>query len=129
MLTENLQIYKDTKELAKQLLIYQPNVPRIARYGEYGKAVSLVCEAMDMIYVANSSVVERLQSLTRYLQMIGGVRSRVSLLTETKALSQRQGTTLMLMIDKVSKQAMGWRNASQRQSRETAMVTRESIPV
>ena len=35
----------------------------------------------------------------------------------------------MLMIDKVSKQAMGWRNASQRQSRETAMVTRESIPV
>ena len=84
---------------------------------------------MDMIYVANSSVVERLQSLTRYLQMIGGVRSRVSLLTETKALSPRQGTTLMLMIDKVSKQAMGWRNASQRQSRETAMVTRESIPV
>ena len=89
MLTENLQIYKDTKELAKQLLIYQPNVPRIARYGEYGKAVSLACEAMDMIYVANSSVVERLQSLTRYLQMIGGVRSRVSLLTETKALSLR----------------------------------------
>ena len=128
MLTENLQIYKDTKELAKQLLIYQPKVPRIARYGEYGKALSLACDAMDMIYVANSSAAERLWSLTRYLQMMGGVRSRVSLLTETKALSPRQGTTLMLMTDKVMKQATGWRNASQRQSREAAMVTRESNP-
>ena len=128
MLTENLQIYKDTKELCRQLLIYQPNIPKMVRYGEYGKAVSLAFEAMDMVYVANSDASERLWSLVRYLQMMGGVRSRIALFTELRYLSPRQSVCLSLMIEKVMKQATGWRNASQRQSREAASVTRESSP-
>lgn len=32
MLTENLQIYKDTKELARLLLTYQAQVPKVVRH-------------------------------------------------------------------------------------------------
>lgn len=121
MITESLQIYRDTFDLARQLLTYQANVPKVVRYGEYGKAISLACEAMDMIYVANSDKSERLWALTRYLQMIGGVRSRVRLLEESRFLSVRQATVLMRTIDKVQKQATGWRKSSQSQSREATM--------
>lgn len=95
MLTENLQIYKDTKELARLLLTYQAQVPKVVRYGEFARAVGLACEAMDMLYVANSDVHERLWALTRFLQIVGGIRSRVSLFVETRTLSARQGVNLM----------------------------------
>ena len=117
MLTENLQIYRDMFELAKLLLIYQPCIPKVVRYGEYGKAISLACEAMDYIYIANSEKVERLWALTRLLQDIGGVRSRVRLLGESRYLSPRQSVNLMHILDKVGRQATGWRNSSKSQSR------------
>lgn len=118
MLTENLQIYKDTKELCRVLLTYQPNIAKIIRYGEYGKAISMACDALDLIYIANSDIEKRYKVLVRYLQIMGGVRSRISLFTETKSLTLKQSVNLMLMIDKVLKQATGWRNSTYRQSYE-----------
>ena len=79
MLTENLQIYKDTKELARLLLTYQAQVPKVVRYGEFARAVGLACEAMDMLYVANSDVHERLWALTRFLQIVGGITRKGSI--------------------------------------------------
>ena len=118
MLTENLQIYKDTKELCRVLLTYQPNIAKIIRYGEYGKVISMACDALDLIYIANSDIEKRYKVLVRYLQIMGGVRSRISLFTETKSLTPKQSVNLMLMIDKVLKQATGWRNSTYRQSYE-----------
>ncbi len=128
MLTENLQIYKDTKELARLLLTYQAQVPKVVRYGEFARAVGLACEAMDMLYVANSDVHERLWALTRFLQIVGGIRSRVSLFVETRSLSARQGVNLMRGIDKIQRQGTGWRKSSQSQSIEAVRATMESCP-
>lgn len=130
MLSENLQIYRDLFELSKALLTYQVNVPRMVRYGEYGKAVALACEAMDMVYVANNNQCEREWATVRILQTTGGIRSRVRLFLEMGYLGKKQGTYLALLIDKIQKQAIGWRNKTIRQSREAAMrATREDNPV
>ena len=116
MLSENLQIFRDTYELCVQMYKAMPDVPKHARYGEYGRAVSMSLEALDQIYVANSDREQRPAALTRYLQLIGGVRSRVRLFKELKVLSVRQTVNMMYLIDKVFKQATGWRNASHGQS-------------
>lgn len=84
MLTENLTIYRDTFELCRLMMLYLDSVPRSHRFGEYGRAVSMALDALDMIYVANSSIEERPAALTRYLQIVGGVRSRVRLFTVVK---------------------------------------------
>lgn len=117
MLSENLQIYRDTYELCKRLCLYAQNVPKYWRYGEYGRAVSMSLDALDQIYVANSDQEQRPAALTRYLQLIGGVRSRVRLSKELNYISAREVVNLMYLIDKVSRQATGWRNASHGQSR------------
>ena len=125
MLSEHLQIYRDTYELAKELMEYSSRVPKPIRFGEYGRAVSMSLDALDAIYVANSDTKERPAALTRILQLLGGVRSRVRLLSELGYVPPRKQTHLMLVLDKISKQALGWRNASQSQSRG-AKATRES---
>ena len=53
MLSEDLQIYRDTYELCRLMYAYMKDVEKSARYGEYGRAVSMALEALDQIYVAN----------------------------------------------------------------------------
>ena len=117
MLSEDLQIYRDTYELCRLMYAYMKDVEKSARYGEYGRAVSMALEALDQIYVANVDRQGRTAALTRYLQLIGGVRSRVRLFRELKVLPVNREVNLMYLLDKVQKQAIGWRNASHGQSR------------
>lgn len=114
MLSENLQIYHDTFDLCKALYQYMDKVPRSLRYGEYGHTLSMSLDALDMVYVANSDRSERYWSLTRFLQITGGIRSRVRLFGELRCLSARQTAYLCRLIDKVQKQAHGWRNTLSR---------------
>lgn len=127
MLTENLTIYRDTFELCRMMMLYMNDVPRSHRFGEYGRAVSMALDALDMIYVANSSIEERPAALARYLRIIGGVRSRVRLFTEARVLPPKRSVNLMTLIERVSRQATGWRNNSQGQSRQ-AKANREGSP-
>lgn len=114
MLSEELQIYRDTYELAKALYRYYKNIPKALRFGEYGHVLSMALDALDMIYVANSDAAERYWALTRYLQLVGGIRARVRLFGELMYLSPKQSTYLCLLVEKVQKQATGWRNSQAR---------------
>ena len=128
MLSEDLQIYRDTYELCRLLFIYQNDVPRSARYGEYGRAVSMSLEALDLIYVANSDVMRRPAALMRFLQILGGIRSRVRLFGELRYLSIRRVVNLSLLAEKIGKQATGWRNSSHGVSRGVKCNTGEPNP-
>lgn len=128
MLSEDLQIYRDTYELCRQLYGQMNDVQKHARYGEYGHAVSMAFEALDLIYVANSDQQGRTAALARYLQLIGGIKSRVRLFRELKVIPIKRSVNLMFLIDKVQKQATGWRNASQSQSRRENSNTGELHP-
>lgn len=117
MLSENLQIYRDLYELSRRLLQNQRNVPKTVRYGEYGRAVSMSLDALDMVYVANSDAARRPAALTRLIQLTGGVRARVRLMGELEYVGNRESVNLMYLLDKINRQAVGWRNASHGQSR------------
>ena len=114
MLSEDLQIYRDTYELAKALYRYYNNIPKGLKYGEYGHVLSMALDALDMIYVANSDVAERYWALTRYLQLVGGIRARIRLFGELSYLSPKQSTCLLRIVEKVQRQATGWRNSQAR---------------
>lgn len=112
MLSELLPIYRDTYILCQALFQGINNVPKFLRYGEYGKAISLAMEALDLIYIANSKIEGRNNVLRKYLITIGGVRSRIRLFGDLKYLTIKKQTYLMKLIDKIVKQAIGWRNCS-----------------
>lgn len=119
MLSEDLQIYKDLFLLCKTLLRYQQQISKTVRYGEYAVAVQLACSALDMVYVANRDINMRERNIDEILRLIGGVRSRVRLFGELELLNVRQATNLMVLVDKVAKQSIGWRNASIRNNRQS----------
>lgn len=80
MLSEDLEIYKDTYRLCKELLKHSKNVSKLVRFGEYQVAMSKAFLAMDMIRIINSDINHRYDNLNRYLMLLGEVRSRITLL-------------------------------------------------
>lgn len=114
MLSEELQIYKDTKQLCQLLMKYQPNIPKSLRYGEYSKAVTLAFESLDMIYRCNADKAERARLLDVLISKIGGVRDRINIFAETSQMAIRQASNAVFVCEKVLKQARGWRNISRK---------------
>lgn len=112
MLSENLQIYKDTKQLCMMLMKQQGNVPRSLRYGEYAVCISLAFRALDAIYRCNADKERRAELLDGLLCLVGGVRDRVQVFAEVGQLQLKPATNLVYVAEKVLRQAHGWRNAS-----------------
>ena len=112
MLTNELQIYKDTYNLCKVLMTYNDKVPRTVRYGEYATAIKYAFHGLDILYKCNSDRSHRAAYLNEYIYYLLGVKNRIQLFADTKKLSIRQATNIVLLSDKVLKQATGWRNAS-----------------
>ena len=50
MLTNELQIYKDTYNLCKVLMAYNDKVPCTIRYGEYATAIKYAFHGLDILY-------------------------------------------------------------------------------
>lgn len=109
MLSEDLQIYKDTYNLCKELLKHSKNVSKLIRFGEYQVAMSKAFSAMDMIRIINSSIDHRYEKLGEFLMVLGEVRSRITLFADLQLLQVKAATNLVYLINKVSKEGTGWR--------------------
>ena len=118
-LTETLQIYKDTFDLCKILLIYSKNVSRIIRYGTYEATISKACTALDLIRRINESWDGREENLHEYILLVSEVKSRISLFAMSEFLSVKAATNLTYKVDKVLKQAQGWRKTEQKRKGES----------
>mgnify|MGYP002727311753 FL=1 len=112
MLSEDLEIYKDTYRLCKELMKHSKNVSKLVRFGEYQVAMSKAFLAMDMIRVINSDINHRYDNLNRYLMLLGEVRSRITLFADLQLLQVKAATNLIYLIDKASREGTGWRKAS-----------------
>lgn len=112
MLSEELQIYKDTRLLCKTLMGYQQHIPKSLRYGEYATAIGLAFRALDMIYRCNSDKGRRVELLEELICLLGGVRDRVGIFADTGQMQTRQATNAVYVCEKALRQARGWRNAS-----------------
>lgn len=111
MLSEDLQIYKDTYQLCRELLKHSKNVSKLIRFGEYQVAMSKAFSAMDMIRIINSDMNHRHENLDRFLMVLGEVRSRITLFADLQLLQVKAATNLIYLIDKVSREGTGWRKA------------------
>lgn len=110
MLSEELQIYQTTYNLIKILYTYEKNMPKSVRYGEYQRAIALMFDALDVIYLANRDAGRRRERLEKYLELTGAVRGRIRLFGELGYLGVKQKTNLMWLVENCRRQATGWRN-------------------
>lgn len=117
--TETLQIYKDTFDLCKLLLMYSKNVSRIIRYGSYEEAISKACTALDLIRRINESWDGREENLHEYILLLSEVKSRISLFTEAGFVTNKNATNLMYKTDKALRQAHGWQKAEKKRKGES----------
>lgn len=114
MLAAKLQIYQDTYSLAGMLVDNESNVSRQLRYGEYGKALSMIFEALDNILLANSSFEMRLVYIKKVICLIGGVQARLKLYADKGKLAIRFATEANNKVETILAQARGWRDSTAR---------------
>lgn len=117
--TETLQIYKDTFDLCKLLLMYSKNISRIIRYGAYEETISKACTALDLIRRINESFEGREENLHEYILLLSEVKSRISLFAEAEFLTNKNATNLMYKTDKALRQAHGWQKAEKKRKGES----------
>ena len=119
MLSDELQIYKDTFKLCKILMSYSKNVSRLVRYGEYSVAISKACTALDLIRRINESFEQREVYLHDYILLVSEVKSRITLFTEAEFLSVKAATNLDYQVNKIAKEATGWLKAEKARKART----------
>lgn len=116
--TETLFIYKDTYLLCKLLLQYSKNVSRIIRYGAYEIAISKACMALDVVRRINEIFENREENLHEYILLMSEVKSRINLFTDADFLPVKTATNLNHQVDKVLKEAYGWRKTERNRKGE-----------
>lgn len=112
MLSEELQIYKDTRQLCLLLLRHQQHIGKALRYGEYATAIGLSFRSLDMIYRCNSDKDRRAEYLDEMICLVGGIRDRLQIFSESGQMQLRSATNAVYMCEKVLRQARGWRKSS-----------------
>lgn len=98
------------------LLDKQNSVPRHLRYGEYGKMQSMVFEALDYVFLANSSYESRLVYINKVICLMGGIRSRLKLYADKELLPHKFAMEANNKVEVVLAQARGWRDSTQRRN-------------
>ena len=114
MLSEDLQIYKDTTTFVKKLSDVIQN--RITKSWRYLVGVDMFREAMYLykyIRLANiGTSQDRITNLENYLTSLDTIKAYVRMSIETRNIGLNSSAELILMIDNLGKQASGWRNSS-----------------
>lgn len=114
MLAEELPIYLDTFNLAQVLLAHKKNVSREVRFNEYTDLCTASRKALGCVYLANRDVANRYRHLEDMLMYLSEVKAIARLLKETEYLTTKKNNHIQVLVDKVSKQAIGWRGSAQR---------------
>ena len=116
MLSDELQIYKDTFKLCKILMSYSKNVSRLVRYDV---AISKACTSLDLIRRINESFEQREVYLHDYILLVSEVKSRITLFAEAEFLSVKAATNLDYQVNKIAKEATGWLKAEKARKART----------
>lgn len=109
MLSEELDIFKDTRLLCKLLLDYGKNVSKIVRYSIYNNLISKAARALDLIFLANSSIAKRVEYLDEYIMLVREIRTFIGMFYELAYLDVRKSTNLTSLMDRLLQRAYGWR--------------------
>lgn len=113
MLTEELQIFKDTQNLCKMLLQYQADIPKCIKFGEYGNAITYSFNIINDLH--SISLIKDAYAKSKFIRNIlinaNCIKSRISVFTDMKYIQIKRATNILLLVDKIQKQCTGWINS------------------
>lgn len=108
-LTSQLPIYIDTYNLLKRLLTLVARMPRAYRFNVGERMVNTALDMMALIGETNATrdKVVLIEQLLRKYEML---RMLLRLVYESQGLSSRQYAPFVELLDKIGRQATGWKN-------------------
>lgn len=111
-LTEELPVYRSIYRLLNMILDAREQFPKGYRY-EFGTHLMMRCvEACELIRYANSDRANRAVWLNQFLVKFDGLRLLLRVCQDRKLVTIKQGADMVLLVQEIEKQVMGWRNST-----------------
>ena len=113
-LTEELPVYRAIYKLLMQILDARDHFPKAYKY-EFGTELMMVgVKCCELIRYANSDKQNRVHWLQEFLVKFDTLRLLLRICQDRKIVSIKQCAEMLLSIDEIERQIIGWRNASSR---------------
>lgn len=109
---DDIPIAVDTEAVMKLWLTeaYVNNLPKTIRFTIYMKILELLADMLSYAYSARFDKEARKANLDKYLHCLKCVEAYTRVIHEAKFLSHGRSQHLSDMYEKLSKQAVSWRN-------------------
>jgi hypothetical protein len=113
---QQLQIYKDTYKLVKHLYEVMPQMERMHRHVIGVRILDVSLDLFKWITMANQSREKnlRVQYLDSFICEFEQLKNLLRICNDNNLLKLSTITSMHLIINGISKQAIGWRNATSR---------------
>jgi len=108
----DLPIGRDTEFILKEWMRIQADLPKVARHTILPIILNMLAAMVSDVYFANSIKEERKHHLTNYIARLQSIKSLTRALHESQALSHKRAAYLSRLYEKVSEQAVKWKNYS-----------------
>ena len=107
--SEELPVYRDTLDLLDRLITLTVGFPRFFRYGMGQRMVDINLDMLALIYRANR-VYEKQPVISELLDRHHMLQMLFRLCVRKRVISESQYASVVLLLDRIGKQATGWRN-------------------
>lgn len=112
MESEKLQIYRDTYDLVILFMQYVTTFPKKYKYTLGDRLVVKSLDLFTHIQNANRFLNQRRNYLDHFLVEFGCIKTIVRVCCEMRIFSIKQEAELTLLMTKISRQAVSWKNSS-----------------
>lgn len=110
--SEELPIFKAAYDLLEQLMDVAKDLPKFYRYSIGTRMVDLNLDLIGQVYRANMTQEGREQVLTDLLIDYRQLLMLLRIIYKQKAISSGRYAELISLLDKIGRQATGWRQKS-----------------
>jgi hypothetical protein len=119
---ERLQIYKDTYLLTTKLYAAIPHMDRMHKHLIGSKMIDTSLQLFAHITLANKAKekAERLVYLNSFLTSFEILRVDIRICSDMKLIKLSTLTDIYLIVENISRQISGWRNATSRMTQAAA---------
>lgn len=109
---DDLPIGRDTEFILKEWIRIQNDIPKVSRHTIVPIMLNMLAAMVSDVYFANSIKDERKYHLTNYIARLQSVKSLTRAIHESQGISHKRAAYLSRLYEKVSQQAVKWKNYS-----------------
>ena len=109
---DDLPIGRDTEFILKEWIRIQNDIPKVSRHTIGPIILTMLAAMVSDVYFANSIKDERKYHLTNYIARLQSVKSLTRAIHESQGISHKRAAYLSRLYEKVSQQAVKWKNYS-----------------